>query len=404
MLIGAPALGLSLAATTLNAFVPVLAQEMTKSRFVMGCLVSGDGLVALLLPIWVGAASDRVESRLGPRLPFLVATAPIAAVGLLLAPFAKTIPLLVVAVTLWYLAYFTYYAPYRALESDLVPREQAGRVNGVQGLLRSIGMGGALIGGTLLFHAWRPLPYVIAAAVLVLTTAIAVVGLRKKAAKTRPIKPTESAGASVWRLIRDHAPIRRFIAANILWQIAENGLRAFIILYVTEGLHKSAGMAALAMGIVGVGAVIAAPIAGKLADHHGPARVMRVMLIVFGVGLWLATFTTSTGVLLALLPVVGAGGAMALTLPYALLMHVMPKESHGASAGLFDLTSGGGALLGPLLTGAAIDLLRPVFPSTNGYAAMWPVLGTATLLSLFFLRAPKERSATEPALTCQSAS
>ena len=69
MLIGAPALGLSLAATTLNAFVPVLAQQMTKSRFVMGCLVSGDGLVALLLPIWVGAASDRVESRLGPRLP-----------------------------------------------------------------------------------------------------------------------------------------------------------------------------------------------------------------------------------------------------------------------------------------------------------------------------------------------
>lgn len=36
--------------------------------------------------------------------------------------------------------------------------------------------------------------------------------------------------------------------------------------------------------------------------------------------------------------------------------------------------------------GAAIDLLHPIFRSTDGYAAMWPLIGTTTLLSIAFLK------------------
>ena len=77
---------------------------------------------------------------------------------------------------------------------------------------------------------------------------------------------------------------------------------------------------------------------------------------------------------------------MALSMPYTILMRIMPRESHGASAGLFDVSSGAGSLLGPLLTGVAIDVLHPLFASTDGYAAMWPVIGTSTLLSIAFLK------------------
>lgn len=186
VLIGVPALGLSSAATTLDAYVPVLARELTSSRAVIGALVGGEGFVSLLLPIWIGAASDRVETRLGARLPFMLGTAPIAALALACMPFARSLPVLAVAVGIHYLAYFTYYAPYRALESDLVSRQHSGRANAVVGIFRALGMGGGLVGGALLLQLWRPLPFWGAAAILILTTAISVVGLRRLVARKSP--------------------------------------------------------------------------------------------------------------------------------------------------------------------------------------------------------------------------
>jgi hypothetical protein len=35
-----------------------------------------------------------------------------------------------------------------------------------------------------------------------------------------------------------------------------------------------------------------------------------------------------------------------------------------------------------VVTGAAIDLMKPVFPATHGYAAMWLVQALALLASL----------------------
>jgi MFS family permease len=176
------------------------------------------------------------------------------------------------------------------------------------------------------------------------------------------------------------------MAANVLWQLTETGLRAFIVLYLTRGLHKSFAFSALAMGVVAVAALIAAPIAGKLADRYGTVRVLRPMLLLFGLGLLAPSVIRSTGWLLAVLPIVGLGGAMALSLPYAILMRIMPSQSHGATAGLFDLSTGAGSLLGPLVTGAAIDAFHSLFRATAGYAAMWPVLAISTLISIPFMR------------------
>lgn len=49
-------------------------------------------------------------------------------------------------------------------------------------------------------------------------------------------------------------------------------------------------------------------------------------------------------------------------------------------------------MLGPLLAGLAISLGKPLFASTDGYAAAWWVAGIAALLSLLPLRRAGQRA------------
>ena len=50
------------------------------------------------------------------------------------------------------------------------------------------------------------------------------------------------------------------------------------------------------------------------------------------------------------------------------------------------MSGGIGTLVGPAVTGLAIDLLHPIFASTRGYAAMWPVISLSTGASVVLLR------------------
>jgi MFS family permease len=386
-LLGVPSAGLSLALTVLAAYLPLLAHRFTSSRAVIGGLVGGEGLVAVFLPPWIGGLSDRVESRFGRRLPFLVATAPAAAIALVLIPSASSLPLMALEVFFFYLAYFTYLAPYRALYLDLVPQRASGRALGIQGILNAAGLGAALVGGGLLFELWRPLPYLVAAAALLLSTVVLVLGLSRLAGRAaEPERSPRSLPEEIVALLRDHRSLRLFVVGNALLALAMGGLKTFVVLWLTHGLGKSMSFTAAMMAVVGAGAAAGALVTGKLADRYGTLRVLSLSLSVFGLGLLLPAFSSSLLLLGAVFPLIAFSGGAALVLPYALLMQMRFERSHGALAGLYDVSGGLGTLLGPAITGVAIDLLHPLFASTHGYAAMWPVLGVSTLTGIAVLR------------------
>ena len=74
-----------------------------------------------------------------------------------------------------------------------------------------------------------------------------------------------------------------------------------------------------------------------------------------------------------------------MTLAWALLFKLMPADDRGAISGLATTTKGIGLVIGPLLAGAAIELLRTLFPETDGYQAMWPILGVPILIVMPFV-------------------
>ena len=75
--------------TLYSAYVPVMLQvDFGLRATAIGLVMMLDNLLALLVQPWIGARSDRLRSRWGKRLPFIVAGMPLAAVGFALIPLA----------------------------------------------------------------------------------------------------------------------------------------------------------------------------------------------------------------------------------------------------------------------------------------------------------------------------
>ena len=380
---GLPAFALSLASTTVSGLLPVVLQDRAGPA-AAGALISLEGVFALLVPLVVGPWSD----RLGRRLPFVVVAGGLAAASLLLMALGGPLGILAIWLALFEVAYFAYMTAYFALYPDLVEHEEAGRAQGAQGAWRGVGLGLAFVAGPALLSAWRGAPFLLAAVVVAVVTPAFAAVVRRRVARHGAGHDAASDMGSVRRLLREPR-LRWFVAANGLWEMALAGLRAFIVLFLTEGLGKSEGFASLMLGIVVVASLVAAPLSGWLGDRFGTRRVLVVSLVLYGTGLLLPAFTQS----LLVLPLVLVGAVAAvtvMTLPFALLMQLLPPRDHGAGAALFGVSRGLGLLLGPAVAGAAITLLDGVFDDTRGYGAIFVVASACVLATLPML--PRLRS------------
>jgi MFS family permease len=393
-LLGLPTFGLALAITVVSTYLPVLASEFSSSTTVIGLIIGGEGVMALWLPLVAGAWSDRLQ-RPYRRLPFVVGAAPFAVMSLALMGFAPSLAAVAVLVAVFFAAYFVAYEPYRALYPDLLGNEVAGRSQGTQAVWRGAGTLLAMVGGGLLLSVGDALPFLAAAVILGLSIAAFAVGMVRFGPQPKRSPQRDDRGGAairaatreVWSLLRDHRPLRLFLVANALWELSLAALKTFVVLYVTVGLGHSLGFASGAIGAMAVFVLAGAVVSGRLADRMDASRVMEAALWVYGIGLLVPLLLSDWPVLVAVAgPLVAFGGGVLMTLPFALLMPLMPTEDHGAVTGYYSVSRGIGITLGPVLAGAAISLGRPLFESTDGYAAMWGVCAVAVLISIPVLR------------------
>jgi len=384
VLLGLPTLGLALAISVVTTYGPVVLARLTSSTTTIGALIGGEGAFALVIPLLAGSLSDRLPgTSLRRRMPFVFAGAPLVAAGLVLLPFAPSIALAAGAVLAFFVGYYLYYPPYRAMYADLLPRAFYARAQASQAILRGAGLGGALLAGGLLLSVSRSLPFLVAAAAIFATTlALLPVARLENACPNATLPYT---GGSVRDLLLHDSSMRSFAAANALWEFSFAGLKSFIVLYVVRGLGDSPSIASAVIAVVAVAYVVGAPIAGRLADRYGMLRVIRPAAAVYGIGLMIGFVPHTLAPLLVGLPFVALAGSILLTLPQALAFSLAPRGTEGAAAGLQDFSRGLGVVLGPIAVGVAVDAFRHQLSATHGYAAMWPVIGIPVLLSLLLL-------------------
>jgi MFS family permease len=361
---------------------------LTHSAAKTGALIGGEGAFALVVPLISGGLSDRLKggSRLGQRIPFVLIGAPLAGGGLALLPFARDYQFAGLFILVFFIGYYLYYPPYRAIYADLLPKRLLARAQSSQAIMRGAGLGIALIAGGVLLSAWKPLPFVLAAAILGVTT----LPLRPVHRLTRTLPPPKRAesggGNPVAELLLHNRAMQIFAVANAIWEYSFAGLKTFIVLYVVKGLGHTNSLASAVIAIVAVAYIIGAPIASRLAERYGILRVMEVSAAIYGAVLTGSVLATSLTPMIVVLPLGAIAGSVLMTLPQALAFTLAPDTNQGAAAGLVDFSRAIGVVLGPVLVGAAVSAANSTLTATHGYAIMWPMIGVPMLGSLALLR------------------
>ncbi len=385
-----PSFALALAITIVSTQLGEVTRRYTRDTVVIGAIIGGEGAMALWAPVVFGSWSDVLRTRIGGRLPFVLAGGVPAAATLVLIGLVNGMGSVALASALFFLFYFVAYEPYRAMYPDMFDRAISGRAQSAQAVARGLGTGAALLGGGLLLSVARPLPFAFAGLVLVLALGAFVWLLLRRGTPQQDQRdargPAEVVG-QLRRLLARDARLRAYFFANALWEMTLAALKAFIVLYMVEGLGYGLSTASLLIGGVALVILLGAGGSGRLGDRFGLVPVTRIALVAYGAGFILLSVTTNRIALGAAIPLVALGGGTVMTMSYAILVPLMPEDAHGALTGFYRLSGGVGIVLGPVLAGALIELTRGgLYSGTRGYQAMWIVCAAASVLSLWFLR------------------
>jgi predicted MFS family arabinose efflux permease len=150
----------------------------------------------------------------------------------------------------------------------------------------------------------------------------------------------------------------------------------FLVLYQTRHLGFTVAAAGRTLAIYGLGALVAAPLAGRLCDRFGATRVMKASLLATGVSLlvfplWKSTFAVSFAALAVALVNEGFRPAS-----LAIVSSLVAPERRRAAFSLSRLAINLGMSVGPAAGG---------FLAAYSFPALFAVNGTTSLLAFLTL-------------------
>lgn len=385
-----PTLGFSTGLSLITTYLPLILKRYTGSATLIGVAIGGEGIFSALIPLWIGVLSDRIwTKRWGRRQPFMVFAGPFMAASLILAPFQPGYVPIAISTFAFFAAYHIYTSPYQSLIADVTPANNAGKVQGYQAFMRGGGMFLGMVVAGFLFYRWEPAPFIMCGLLIMIFTYFTVRRIQEPEPEKIHRPPRQSLWGelkTIWASTRKYPGIQRFMVATFLWESTLAGLRPFIMLYFVYTLGATEQVGALLLGLVGVTYMIAAVASGYLADRYGRILLMRVGLGVFFGGCILGFFLRDIKWAFIFLPFFGLGGSIVLTLPYAILMRLMPKEHVGQFTGMFSMMRGLANIAAPVLAGAAIDISTQFMERGTEYSVIWLYTALMILISLFFFR------------------
>src|SRR5215213_10689108 len=185
-----------------------------------------------------------------------------------------------------------------------------------------------------------------------------------------------------WRGLRGLPSIVWVLAAAALVNRAGMMALPFLILYLTKHLGVTASLAGLAVSAYGVGGVITAPIAGRLADRIGPFTVMRASLGLSGIVLFIIPLAHSFAVIVGLTFIWAVIADAARPATLSALTEMTPPEQRKAAVSVHRLAVNLGMSIGPAIGGFLALVSFPMLFVVDGLTS----LAAAAVLTVLLAR------------------
>jgi Na+/melibiose symporter-like transporter len=326
-LLGFGFFGVSVIWGVYNAFVPVfLSDRFDLPPAFIGFFLTLDNIAALLIQPPVGNLSDKLRTRIGRRMPFILIGAPLGALAFGWIPLAATLPLFVAGTTTLLLSMALWRTPVVALMPDITPSPLRSQANGIINFMGGVGGIVAFLVGASLYEMNPAYPFWLGSA-LVIASALLVFFFIREPAVVEPPQAQPNLLASVREVWQDRdKSALRILLAIFCWFVGYAAIEAFFNLYAVNHLGITEANGTRLLGGLSLIFVLFALPSGFLGGRFGrrPVILAGVALLGLIIALLYALPPATLLAVLAPLPVVGisltAGGGASLTLIGLLLM------------------------------------------------------------------------------------
>lgn len=376
-----------------NNEIPLMLEELIGDRqLVINTVMTLDNLSALFLLPFFGMISDKTRTRLGKRMPYIIAGTMLSVIFMLLLPFAysyqKTV-LFFVAIVGVLLSMSVYRSPAVALMPDVTPKPLRSKGNAVINLMGAIGIIVVQI-LTLLLKGKQNYGtlFVIIAAFMMVSIAVMVIKIdeNKLVAMMPPEEETEEERVNRINVgVKVHASIRKsliFLFISVfLWFMAYSAIETNYSRYASKVWLLDDGTYVLPMLFGSLVALISFLPLGTISQKFGRKNTIIVSLIILFFAVLATSFINKYSILIYLLfALIGITWAAINVNSYPMVVEMSRGADVGKYTGLYYTFSMAAQIATPLVTGLLFDLLpagiRVLFP----YAALFLLFGLITMI------------------------
>ena len=393
----------------------ILTRTFHMNETISGLIMAADNILALFLLPFFGSLSDRTNTKIGKRMPFILFGTGCAIILMNLLPLiensyyaapstAKTVSFVIV-LGLLLIAMGTYRSPAVALMPDVTPKPLRSKGNAIINLMGAVG-GILYLAITSVLYSqsrleaieaaggrvnYQPLFMIVSAIMFV---SIGILFLTIKEPKLTAENQALEAQHPEWNLaIEDSAghevlpaPVKRslgFLLASIaLWFIGYNGVTTWFTTYVSEVMGQGLGGASTCLLIATAGAIVSYIPVGQIASKIGRKKTILggviLLAVCFALGYVLTTAYQSINVIMfVVFALVGLAWAAINVNSLPMVVEMCRDSDIGKFTGYYYTASMAAQVVTPVVAGTLMRHIdyRVLFP----YAAFFVALSGVTM-------------------------
>lgn len=375
---------------------------------VTGVLMAMDNVLALILLPVFGSLSDKVNTPLGKRTPFILTGTVLAVVFMLLLPFAdrrQSLVLFLTALFATLLSMGLYRSPAVALMPDLTPNHLRSRANAVINLMGAVGGVYALIMIKLLVGAgdrpdYAPL-FVSVAALMVVAVGILLITIREnklrkeieeteKESGQRSLQASESGGetaeaaesrasAQKTALPKDVKRSMIFLLLSIFfWFTAYNAVTTAFSRYTRVVWKMEGGSFANCLMVATVAAIVSYIPIGNISARFGRKKTILGGILIMAACYLAAVFVGAYHPVINIaFALIGVGWAAINVNSYPMIVAMSQGSDIGKFTGTYYTFSMAAQIFTPVFSGFLLENVsyRTLFP----YALLFALASFCTM-------------------------